>query len=117
MTTTAKRNLEPVHNGWAALVLDAITTNADLGGESREEIARRYLQPGAEGLQLYWNEHGAQLEQRPHVNEALCSALEHQATTFDADGLDIIAGDCRWLAGCVRSGLLVLEATNYQNGY
>jgi hypothetical protein len=126
--TTAKRALDSLHDGYAAVVLDAVTLNAALGGESREELARYYLQEGPEGLQLYWNEAGAALDQHPHVtgwtaflNSALCSALGHQATTYDADGLDISAKDCRWLAGCVRSGRLVLmnndEANDYRAGY
>jgi hypothetical protein len=123
--TTTKRTLESLHDGYAAVVLDAIATNAALGGESREEFVRYYMQPGPEGLQLYyWNEPDARLDQRPHVTRwtaFLCFALEHQATTYDADGLDISAKDCRWLVGCVRSGRLVLmnngEATDYRNGY
>ena len=126
--TTTKRTLESLHDGDAAVVLDAIATNAALGGESREELVRYYLQPGPSGLRLYWNEPGARLDQHPHVttwtaflNSALRSALLNQATIYDADGLDISAKDCRWLAGCVRSGRLVLmsndEATDYRNGY
>ena len=142
------RTLNALHDGYAAVVRDAITTNAALGGESREELARYYLQPGPEGLQLYWNEAGQQLDRHPHVttlealldalldsldrhphvttwtaylSSALCSALKHQATAYDADGLDISANDCRWLASCVWSGRLVLmnneEAAEYRAGY
>ena len=131
MTTTTEpktRALNALHDGFAAVALDAITTNAALGGESSDELVRYYLQPGPEGLQLYWNEADQQLDRHPHVtgwtaylNSALCSALKHQATAYDADGLIISASDCRWLADCVWNGRLVLmnneEAADYRSGY
>jgi hypothetical protein len=130
MTTACHpiRTLDALHNGYAAVVLDAITTNAALGGESREELARHYMQPGAEGLQLYWNEAGQQLDRHPHVttwtaylNSALRSALKNQADAYEADGLSVSASDCLWLAECISSSRLVLmnneEASEYRAGY
>jgi hypothetical protein len=128
MTTTATtrtRTLEALHNGYAAIVHDAITANAERGGESRLELARYYLQPGEEGLQLYWNQAGDNLDQHPHVtgwtaylNSALVSALGRQEASYDHEGLHLSAKDCRWLAGCIRSGRLVLmnntEAAEHQ---
>jgi hypothetical protein len=101
MTTTATHrnhtDIRPLHHCMDACILDGLTHDPD------------FLPGYGVTLHLVWND-----EALPRAHGlgdhalALLELLTMQAARYRADGLEISAGDCHWIAAKVRAGALRL---------